>query len=122
MNNTESDANVPSNCQRNPGYIQLGPAVDGSQVDLVSGSYSENPVYINAQTSSHLEPTYEVIPSNTDGTPCTVQGIQEFNIDCNQNSAYLHVGVHVEQGFQADPTAPSDYSQNPAYGVHSTPN
>ena len=70
--------------------------------------------------SSYQQPTYEVIPSNADGTPRTVQGIQ--NINYNQNSAYVHVGVHVEESVQAGPTAPSDYSQNPAYGIHSNPN
>ena len=98
----------------------MGP-LDGSQADLVSGNYSENPAYnINAQTSSHKEPTYEVIPSNIiDRTPCTVQGIQ--NVNCNQNPAYVHVSVHVEESFQADPSSPDDYNRNPAYGVHSNP-
>ena len=96
--------------------------MDGSQADLVSGNYSEKPAYnINAKMSSHQEPTYEVIPSNNniDRTPRTVIGTQ--NVNCNQNPAYVHVGVHVEESFQADPSSPSDYSQNPAYGVHSNP-
>ena len=111
----------PNIWQRNPAYIQLGP-LDDLQADLVSGSYSENPAYnINAKMSSHQEPTYEIIPQNNiDRIPHTVQGTQ--NVNCNQNSAYIYVGVQVEESFQADPTAPSDYSQNPAYGIHSNPN
>ena len=108
----------PSECQRNPAYIQLGP-VEGSQAAVVCDNYSENPAYnFDAQPSSHQEPTYEVIPSDTDRTPHTVQGTQ--NINCNQNPAYVPLGV---QSFQADPTSPRDYSQNPAaYGIHSNPN
>ena len=84
----------PCECQRNPAcdIIQLGP-VDGSQADLVSGGYSENPAYnniIDVQQSSHQEPTYEVIPSDTDGIPCTAQGTQ--NINYNQNPAYISSG------------------------------
>ena len=112
----------PCECQRNPAYdiIQLGP-VDASQADLVSGSYSENPAYnIDVQQSSHQEPTYEVIPSDTDGIPRTAQGTQ--NINYNQNPPYIRLGVHAEESFQADTTSPSDYSQNPAYGIHSNPN
>ena len=107
----------PSMCQRNPAYIQLGP-VKSSQTALVSGSYSENPAYnIDVQQSSHQEPTYEVIPSHTDGTPHITQGIQ--NIIYNQNPAYIHLSIHAEESasVQADPMSPADYSQNPAYGL-----
>ena len=100
--------------------IQLGP-MDGSQADLVPGSYSENPAYnIDMQQSSHQEPTYEVIPSDTDGIPRTAQQTQKINY--NQNPTYIHLDVHVEESFQADPTSRSDYIQNPAYGIHSNPN
>ena len=105
----------PSMCQRNPAYIQLGP-VKSSQTALVSGSYSQNPAYnIDIQQSSHQEPTCEIIPSHTDGAPHIAQGIQ--NSTYNQNPAYIHLGIHAEESVQADPTSPSDYSQNPAYGI-----
>ena len=98
----------PSECQRNPAYIQLGP-VEGSQAALVCGSYSENPAYnIDTQKTSHQEPNYEIIPSDIDRTPRTVQRIQ--SIRCNQNPAYVHLGVHAEEKLQTDPTSPSDYS------------
>ena len=108
----------PCKCQNNPAYIQ------SSQAALVSGNYHENPAYnIDTQPSSHQEPTYEVIPSDIDGTTRTVQGTQ--NVNCNQNPAYyvyLGAHVHVQESFQADSTSPSDYSQNPAYGIHPNPN
>lgn len=89
--------------QSNPRYIQLGPIV-ASQAASVSGSHSENPAYNNdAQPSPHQVPTYKVIPSDIDGTPHTVQGTQ--NVHCNQNPAYVHVDVHVEESFQTDETA-----------------
>ena len=111
-----------SECQRNPAYIQLGP-VEGSQVALVCGSYSENPAYnIDTQQTSYQVPTYEIIPSDIDRTPHTVQGTE--SISCNQNPAYAHLGVHAEERLHTDltSTSPSDYSQNPAYGIHSNPN
>ena len=73
----------------------------------------------DAQPSPHQVPTYEVIPSDTDRIPHTVQGIQ--NVNCNQNPAYIPLGVHVQESFQTDETS-RDYSQNPAYGIHSNPN
>ena len=99
--------------------------MEGSQAALVymCGSYSENPAYnIDTQQTSraHQEPTYEIIPSNIDRIPRTVQGTQ--SISCNQNPAYVHLGVHAEERFHTDPTSPSDYSKNPAYGIHSNPN
>ena len=110
----------PSECQRNPAYVQLGP-VDGSQADLVPGSYSDNPAYnIDAQQNSHQEPTYEIIPSDANEIPRTVQGTQKINY--NQNPAYICLGVHVGESVQADTTSPSDYSRNPAYSIHSNPN
>jgi hypothetical protein len=88
---------------------------------LLSDSCSENPAYnINAQPSAPQEPIYEVIPSDTDRTP---QGAQ--NVNSNQNPAYIHqLDVHVEESIQAAAaaTSPCDYSQNPAYGIHSAPN
>ena len=110
----------PSECQRNPAYIQLGP-VEGSQVALVCGSYSENPAYnIDTQQTSHQEPTYELIPSDIDRTPRTVQGAQ--SISCNQNPVYVYLGVRAEERFHTDPTSPSDYSKNPAYDIHANTN
>ena len=110
----------PSDGQRNPAYSHFGP-IQSSQAAFVSGNYHENPAYnIDTQPSSHQEPTYEVIPSDMDGTPRTVQGTQ--NVNCNQNPVYVHLGVHVQESFQADPTSPRDYSQNPAYGIHPNPN
>ena len=105
----------PSDCQRNPAHGHFGPT-EISPADLLSGNYSENPVYnIDAQPSAPQEPTYEVIPSDTDRTP--------QNVTCSQNPAYIHLGVQVEESFQAaaDAMSPSDYSQNPAYGIHSNP-
>ena len=65
---------------------------------------------IDAQPSAPQEPTYEVILSDTDKIP--------QNINCSQNPAYIHLGVRVEESFQAaaDATSPAagDYSQNPA--------
>ena len=70
---------------------------------------------IDAQPSAPQEPTYEVILSDTDKIP--------QNINCSQNPAYIHLGVQVEESFQTatDATSPAtgDYSQNPAYGIHS---
>ena len=105
----------PSDCQRNPAYGHFG-HTDSSPADLLSGNYSENPAYnIDAQPSAPQEPTYEVIPSDTDKIP--------QNINCSQNPAYIHLGVQVEESFQTatDATSPAtgDYSQNPAYGIHS---
>ena len=76
-------------------------------------SYSENPAYnIDAQPSAPQEPTYEVIPSEIDRIPQEAQ-----SVTCSQNPAYIHLGVRVEESFQA--AAAGDYSQNPAYGIHS---
>ena len=87
--------------------------------DLVCGSYSKNPASnIDAQQK---EPTYEVIPSDTDRTPHTTQ-----NLACQQNPAYVHLSVHsdIQENIQTDKPSPwlCDYAQNPAYGVHSNPN
>ena len=114
---SESDAmkSQPSDCQRNPAYGRFGPT-DSLPAALVSDNYSENPVYnIDAQPSAPQEPTYEVIPSDTDETP--------QNVNCSQNSACIHLGVQVEESFQAaaDAISPSDCSQNPAYSIHSNP-
>ena len=107
----------PSDCQRNPAYSHLGPT-DSSPAALVSGSCSENPAYnINAQPSAPQGPTYEVIPSDTDKI--------SQNVNCSQNPAYVHLGVQKKESFQAlaaDATSPGDYSQNPAYGIHSNLN
>ena len=78
---TESDAmnSQPSDFQRNPAYGHFGPT-DSSPAALVSGSCSKNPACnIDAQPSAPQEPTYEVIPSDTDRTP---QGAH--NVNCNQ--------------------------------------
>ena len=116
---TDSEAGTmksqPGHFQRNPAYGHFGPT-DSSPAALLSGNYSENPVYnIDAQPSAPQEPTYEVIPSDTDRTP--------QNVNCSQNPAYIHLGVQVEESFQAaaDATSPSDYSQNPVYGIRSNP-
>ena len=106
----------PSDCQRNPAYSHFGPT-DRSLAALLSDNYSENPAYnIDAQPSAPQEPTYEVILSDTDKIP---QGAQ--NVNCSQNPAYIPL---VEESFRiaADATSPGDYSQNPAYGIHSNPN
>ena len=107
----------PSDCQRNPGYGHFG-HTESSLAELLSDSCSENPAYninICAQPSAPQEPTYEVIPSDTDRTP--------QNVIYSQNPAYIHLSVHVEESFQAaaDAMSPGDYSQNPAYGIHSNP-
>ena len=103
----------PSDCQRNPAYSHFS-HTDSSPAALLSGSCSENPAYnIDAQPSAPQEPTYEVIQSDTDRTP--------QNVICSQNPAYIHLGVRVEESFRADATSPGDYSQNPAYGIHSNP-
>ena len=95
--------------QRNPAYGGFDPA-DSTPATL---SYSENPAYnIDAQPSAPQEPTYEVIPSEI---PQEAQSVA-----CSQNPAYIHLGVRVEESFQA--AAAGDYSQNPAYGIHSNPN
>ena len=111
----------PSDCQRNPAYGRFGPT-DSSPAALLSSttSCSENPAYnIDAQPSAHQEPTYEVIPSEseTDRTPQ-----EAHNVNCSQNPAYVHLGIRVEESFRAaaDAMSPGDYSQNPAYGIHST--
>ena len=111
----ESDTmkSQPSDCQGNPAYSHFGPT-DSSSADLLLDSYSENPAYnIDAQPSAPQEPTYEVIPLDTDKIP--------QNVNCSQNPAYIHLGVHVEESFQAaaDAMSPGDYSQNPAYGINS---
>ena len=86
----------PSDYQRNPAYSHFGPT-DSSPAALLSGSYSENPAYnIDAQPSAPQEPTYEVIPSETDRIP---QGAQ--NVNCSENPAYIHLGVQVEESVQA---------------------
>jgi hypothetical protein len=107
----------PSDCQRNPAYIPFGPS-ESSPAALMSGTnYSENPAYnISAQTSAPQEPTYEVIPSDTGiDTDRTPQ--EAHNVNCSQNPAYIHLGVHVEEAA----TSPGNYSQNPAYSIHSDP-
>ena len=89
---------------------------ESSPADLLSDSCSENPAYnIDAQPSAPQEPTYEAIQSDTDKIPQSVI--------CSQNPAYIHLGVQEEESFRAaaDATSPSDYSQNPAYGIHSNP-
>ena len=104
----------PSDCQINPAYGHFGPT-DSSPAALLSGSCSENPAYnINAQPSVPQELTYEVIPLDTDKIP--------RNVICSQNPAYIHLGVRVEESFQAaaDATSPGDYSQNPAYGINNS--
>jgi protein-arginine kinase activator protein McsA len=110
----------PSDCQRNPACIHFGPTDhENSPAALLSDNCNENPAYnIIAQPSAPQEPTYEVIPSDTDRIP---RGGQDVN--CSQNPAYIHLGVHVEESFQAAtaPMSPCDYSQNPAYGIHSNP-
>jgi hypothetical protein len=109
MLSTESDAMElqPSDYQRNPAYIHFD-STDSSPAALLSDNCNENPAYnINAQSSAPQEPTYEVIPSDTDRTP---QGGRNINI---------HLGVHMEESFRAAATSPCDYSQNPAYGIHS---
>ena len=107
---------LASDCQRNPAYGHFG-HTESSPADLLSDSCSENPAYnINAQPSASQEPTYEVIQSDTDKIPQSVI--------CSQNPAYIHLGVQMEESFQAsaaDATSPGDYSQNPAYGIHSNP-
>ena len=92
----------------------MGPT-ESSPAALLSDSCSENPAYnIDAQPSAPQElPTYEVIPSDTDRTP--------QNVICSQNPAYIHLGVQEEESFQAAATSPGDYSQNPAYSIHSNP-
>ena len=115
---TESDTMKlqPSDCQRNPAYGRFGPT-DSSPAAL---SYSENPAYnIDAHPSAPQESIYEVIPSEIGRIPQEAQ-----SVTCSQNPAYIHLGVHVEESFRAaaDATSPGDYSQNPAYGIHSNPN
>ena len=83
---------------------------------LVSGGCNQNPAY-NIEA-----PAYEVIHLDADESPHTVSGTRSIN--CSQNPAYtcIPVGVGVKEiGFQAYPTPHSDYSQNPAYGIHSNP-
>ena len=108
---------LASDYQRNPAYGHFS-HTESSSADLLSGNYSENPAYnIDAQPSAPQEPTYEVIQSDTDKIPQSVI--------CSQNPAYIHLGIQVEESFQAaaDATSPdaSDYSQNPAYSIHSNP-
>ena len=116
---SESDTmnSQPSDCQRNPAYDHFG-HTGSSPAALLSDSCSENPAYsIDAQPSAAQETTYEVIPSDTDRTPQNVA-------NCSQNPAYIHLGVQEEESFRAaaDATSPGDYSQNPAYGIHSINN
>ena len=111
----------PSDCQRNPAYSHFS-HTDSSPAALLSGNYSENPAYnIDAQPSAPQEPSYEVIPSDESETDRTPQ--KAHNVNCSQNPTYIHLDIHVEESFQAaaDATSPSDYSQNPAYGIHSNP-
>ena len=118
---TESDAmkSQPSDCQRNPAYGHFCPT-DSSPAALLSGNYSENPAYnIDAQPSAPQEPTYEVITSETE-TDRTPQ--EAHNVNCSQNPAYIHLGVEESLQAAAGATPPCDYSQNPAYGIHSNPN
>ena len=118
---TESDT-IPSDCQSNPAYIHFRPT-ENSTAGSLSGNHSENPAYnINTQQNPHEEPMYEVIPSDTDRwTPHTVQGAQ--NVHCDQNPTYIHVlGIHTEERLPTDQLPQCDYSQNPAYGIHSSSN
>jgi hypothetical protein len=83
----------PSDYQRNPACIHFGPT-GSSSGNLLSDGYGKNPAYnINAQPSAPQEPTYEVIQSDTDRTP---RGVH--NVICNQNPAYIHLGVHAHGG------------------------
>ena len=97
---------LASDCQRNPAYGHFG-HTESSPADLLSDSCSENPAYnINAQPSAPQEPTYEAIQSDTDKIPQSVI--------CSQNPAYIHLGVQMEESFQAsaaDATSPGDYNQ-----------
>ena len=107
----------PSECQNNPAYIHLGPMESSQAGVLVSGGCNQNPAY-NTEA-----PIYEVIHLDADGSPHTIPGTHSIN--CSQNPAYtcIPLGVGVKEiGFQAYPTSSSDYSQNPAYGIHSNPN
>ena len=45
--------------------------------------------------------------------------LKETEYQLQPNPASGCTCVHVEESFQADPTSPSDYSQNPVYGIHS---
>ena len=106
----------PSDCQRNPAYGHLG-HTDSSPAALLSGNYTENPAYnIDAQPSAPQEPTYEVIPSDPDMDRAP-QGA--YNTNCSQNPAYIQVTTDATL---ISPCTCVDYSQNPAYGIHSNPN
>ena len=113
---TDTMKSQPSDCQRNPAHNHFG-HTGSSPAALLSGNYSKNPAYnIDAQPSAPQEPTYEVIPSDTDKIP--------QNVNCSQNPACIHLGVQKKESFRAaaDATSPGDYSQNPAYGIHSNLN
>ena len=113
---SESDAMKlqPSDYQRNPAYGHFSPT-DSSPAALVSGNYSKNPAYnIDTHPSAPQEPIYEVIPSEMGRTP---QGTH--NIDCSQNPVYIQVTTDATL---TSPCTCVDYSQNPAYGIHSNPN
>ena len=99
----------PSECQNNPAYIHLGPMENTQAAALVTDGCNQNPAY-NIEA-----PIYEVIRLDVDESPHTVSGTRSIN--CSQNPVYtcIPLGVGVKDiGFQADPTPPSDYSQNPA--------
>ena len=121
---TESNATTlqPSDYRRNPAYIHFDHSTESSPAALLSGQYNENPAYnlIDAQPRSHQVPTYEVIPSDTNRIPHNVQGTK--NVNCNQNPAYVHLGVHTQENVQIDNAPQCEYSQNPAYAIHSNPN
>ena len=113
---SESDAmkTQPSDCQRNPAYGHFS-HTDSSPEALLSGNYSENPAYnIDAHPSAPQEPTYEVIPLDMDRA---AQGA--YNVNCSQNPAYIQVTTDATL---ISPRTGVDYSQNPAYDIHSNPN
>ena len=104
----------PSDCQRNPAYGHFS-HTDSSPAAVLSGNYTENPACnIDAQPSAPQEPIYEVIPSDMDRAP---QGAH--NVNCSQNSVYIQVTTEITL---TSPCTCVDYSQNPAYGIHSNPN
>ena len=112
---TDAATTVQPNMQRNPAYIQLGPIGAPQMSDIYSEISAA--AYNDAEPSPHQEPTYEIIPPDTKNTPQRTQ-----NVNCKQNPAYIHLCVHrsMEENSQTDETSQCD--QNPAYGIHSTPN
>ena len=97
----------PSICQKNPAYIHLA-TVKSSQANSQNTAHSID----SQQSSSHQEPTYDVI--NTDGSPQAVS--ETCNIKCNQTPIYQNLSL------PADTSSFSNYNQNPAYGIHSNRN